>query len=28
MQALWYDAKGDWQKAHSLIDSEEDKNSC
>ena len=21
LQALWYDAKGDWQKAHSLVDS-------
>lgn len=28
LQALWYDAKGDWQKAHSLIDSLTDKNSC
>jgi hypothetical protein len=28
LQALWYDAKGDWQKAHSLIDSLDDKNSC
>lgn len=28
MQALWYDAKGDWHKAHSLIDSLDDKNSC
>ena len=28
MQALWYDAKGDWHKAHSLIDSLNDKNSC
>lgn len=28
MQALWYDAKNDWQKAHSLIDSLDDKNSC
>ncbi len=28
MQALWYDAKGDWPKAHALIDSFDDKNSC
>ncbi len=28
MQALWYDAKNDWQKAHSLIDSLDDRNSC
>ena len=28
LQALWYDAKGDWNKAHSLIDSLDDKNSC
>ncbi len=21
LAALWYDAKGDWQKAHSLVDS-------
>ncbi len=21
LQALWYDAKGDWNKAHSLVDS-------
>jgi hypothetical protein len=28
LQALWYDAKGDWEKAHSLIDSLDDKNSC
>jgi hypothetical protein len=28
LQALWYDAKGDWHKAHSLIDSLDDKNSC
>lgn len=28
LQALWYDAKGEWQKAHSLIDSLDDKNSC
>jgi hypothetical protein len=28
LQALWYDAKDDWQKAHALIDSLDDKNSC
>ncbi len=28
MQALWYDAKGDWNKAHGLIDSLDDKGSC
>ena len=28
LQALWYDAKDDWNKAHSLIDSLDDKNSC
>ena len=28
LQALWYDAKGDWHKAHSLIDSLDDFNSC
>jgi hypothetical protein len=28
LQALWYDAKGNWHKAHSLIDSLDDKNSC
>ncbi len=28
MQALWYDAKNNWSKAHSLIDSLDDKNSC
>ena len=28
MQALWWDARGSWQKAHSLIDSLDDKNSC
>lgn len=27
MQALWYDAKGDWSKAHSLIDHLEDPQS-
>jgi hypothetical protein len=28
VQALWYDAKGDWQKAHSLIDHLDDPISC
>jgi len=28
IQALWWDAKGNWDKAHSLIDSLDDKNSC
>jgi hypothetical protein len=28
MQSLWWDAKGDWHKAHSLIDSLDDRNSC
>lgn len=28
LQALWYDAKGDWHKAHAFIDSLDDKNSC
>ena len=28
MRALWWDAKGDWNKAHLLIDSLDDKNSC
>lgn len=28
IQALWWDAKGSWDKAHSLIDSLDDKNSC
>ena len=27
IQALWYDAKNDWNKAHSLIDSLDDRNS-
>jgi len=27
VQALWYDGKGDWAKAHSLIDDLEDKQS-
>ena len=28
LQALWYDAKGDWDKAHGLIDSLPDKDSA
>jgi len=28
MQALWYDRKGDWTKAHDLIDSLGDKRSA
>ncbi len=28
VQALWWDAKGNWDKAHSLIDELDDKNSC
>jgi hypothetical protein len=28
IQALWWDAKSDWNKAHALIDSLDDKNSC
>lgn len=27
LQALWHDAKGNWSKAHSLIDSLDDANS-
>lgn len=26
LKALWYDAKGDWDKAHKLIQDVEDKN--
>lgn len=26
LQALWYDAKGDWKKAHDLIQDTPDKN--
>lgn len=26
--AMWYDAKGDWQKAHSLVDSLHDTAAC
>lgn len=28
LQSLWYDAKGDWDKAHSLIDHLSDKTAC
>jgi hypothetical protein len=28
IQALWWDAKGNWDKAHSLIDALNDINSC
>src|ERR1700739_1915535 len=28
IQALWFDARDDWHKAHSLIDSLDDTNSC
>lgn len=28
LQALWYDAKGDWHKAHSLVDSLHDETAC
>ncbi|WP_114749976.1 hypothetical protein [Pleomorphovibrio marinus] len=28
LRSLWYDAKGDWDKAHSLIDSLLDKDSA
>ena len=26
LKALWYDAKGDWEKAHTIIQNMEDKN--
>ena len=26
LQALWYDAKGDWEKAHTIIQDMEDNN--
>jgi hypothetical protein len=26
--AMWYDNKGDWNKAHSLVDSMEDATAC
>lgn len=28
LQALWYDGKGDWTKAHSLADSLHDSTAC
>ncbi|CAN5208474.1 hypothetical protein BH11BAC6_BH11BAC6_00240 [soil metagenome] len=28
LQALWYDAKGDWEKAHTLIQDIEDKTAA
>jgi hypothetical protein len=28
LQALWWDAKGDWHKAHSLVDDLEDNTGC
>ena len=28
LQSLWYDAKGDWNKAHSLVDHLSDKTAC
>ena len=28
LQALWYDGKGDWAKAHQLIQDDEDAISC
>lgn len=28
VQALWWDAKGNWDKAHSLIDALDEKNAC
>jgi hypothetical protein len=28
LKALWFDAKGDWQKAHILIQDVEDKNAA
>lgn len=28
MHAMWYDAKGDWHKAHSLVDSLHDETAC
>lgn len=28
LQSLWYDAKGDWNKAHGLIDEMTDKTAC
>ena len=28
LQSLWYDAKGDWPKAHNLVDHLSDKSAC
>jgi hypothetical protein len=28
LQAMWYDARGDWHKAHSLVDSLTDITAC
>lgn len=28
LQAMWYDAKGDWQKAHAFVDSLHDTTAC
>lgn len=28
LKALWYDARDQWHKAHSLVDSLEDKTAC
>ena len=28
LQALWYDAKGNWEAAHDLIDQLQDKNAA
>lgn len=28
MKALWYDGKGDWERAHQLIQDLNDKNAC
>lgn len=28
LQALWYDGHGDWDKAHSLVDSLQDSKGC
>ena len=28
LQAMWYDASGDWRKAHSMVDDLEDVTAC
>ena len=28
LQAMWYDAKGNWEKAHSMVDSLTDATAC